>query len=174
MANPLERDGGEPLPQVKMLENLVMEMGAANIEASSLPIALEGWTSSADIGFCDVDAFGSDFASEAKDLASMQTLVEHGQGFISMIYTYRSCSKALPMVSSEIDDAERKSVHMRIFEVLSPEIAKIQRVTSVIFDSHLLVILILIIIIVIVIAVGRHHLCVLLSSSPSYCSCFYH
>lgn len=118
------------MPQVKMLESLVLEMGAANIEASSLPLALEGWTSSADIGFRDVDAFGADFTNEANDLAAMQTLVEHGQGFISMIYTYRSCSKALPMVQRELDDAERKSVHMRIFEVLAPEIAKIQRVTS--------------------------------------------
>jgi CYRIA/CYRIB Rac1 binding domain len=56
-------------------------------------------------------------------------IIAHGTEFVNMVYTYRSCSKALPQLQGS-DDPRKQSLYERTFEVLEPEIEKLKQLMS--------------------------------------------
>jgi cytoplasmic FMR1 interacting protein len=54
------------------------------------------------------------------------TLLREGEQYISMLYTYRSCSKAMPMVQGDTDDATKQDIHKKTFNILRPQILKLR------------------------------------------------
>jgi cytoplasmic FMR1 interacting protein len=54
-------------------------------------------------------------------------LLAQGQTYINMLYTYRSCSRALPMITaSDTDEATKQDVHKKTFNILRPQIIRLR------------------------------------------------
>ena len=79
-------------------------------------------------------AFNTPFTEETKALEEIGDLLVRGQRFISLLYTYRSCSKALPMVQQETEEKFRNDIHKKTFDILRPEIQKLKEFMD--FHEH--------------------------------------
>lgn len=56
-------------------------------------------------------------------------MIERGQGFMSLLYTYRSCSKAIPQVKSE-EQGNKNEQYQATFNVLEPQITKLKNLAA--------------------------------------------
>ena len=64
------------------------------------------------------------YIEEAEMHASMQKMLERGEKFAVMLYTWRSCSRAIPQVKNS-DQPNRNDIYKKTIEVLKPEIDKL-------------------------------------------------
>ena len=66
------------------------------------------------------------FADDALSCCAQTVVLNRGEAFVSQLYTYRSCSKAMPMVGTETEEKMRTDIHKKTFEILRPEILKMR------------------------------------------------
>ena len=64
------------------------------------------------------------YIEEAEMHASMQKMLETGEKFAVMLYTWRSCSRAIPAVKTS-EQPNRNEIYEKTIEVLEPEIKKL-------------------------------------------------
>jgi cytoplasmic FMR1 interacting protein len=79
--------------------------------------------------YVDHGGFNTGYGSGVEDIGKLEKMVEVGRRHIRTMYTYRSVSKAIPMVTGN-DDANKHAIHEATFEVLRPEIAKLREVCT--------------------------------------------
>ncbi|XP_064608148.1 cytoplasmic FMR1-interacting protein 2-like isoform X2 [Liolophura sinensis] len=78
--------------------------------------------------FEDRKAFVSGVAKyneEATTHADLNLLLEEGQEYAVMLYTWRCCSRALPQVKSN-EQPNRAEIYQKIVEVLNPSVSKLK------------------------------------------------
>jgi cytoplasmic FMR1 interacting protein len=115
------------LPAVINLSTCPLSGGPANIESPCFAIDYD-LCSVEDGDYKDRVAYqNSSFTEETKCLENLNELLVAGQQYISMLYTYRSCSAALPMVQNETSEQEKKDVYQKTFVVLRPETLKLKQ-----------------------------------------------
>lgn len=64
----------------------------------------------------------------------MAVLLQQGEEFKALLYTFRSCSKAMPMIKGDEPEELRKKMHRQTFEILRPRIAQLLRFDK--FQTH--------------------------------------
>jgi len=122
-----KKDGGivDLYDAVKNLEKVELIEGPANLEVPSTALDYDMATLELN-DFKDRVAFdATTFTEETKALEELSDILVRGQKYISLLYTYRSCSKALPMVALDTQDSDKPIIHRRTFDVLRPEILKL-------------------------------------------------
>ncbi|KAJ3182845.1 Cytoplasmic FMR1-interacting protein 2 [Gaertneriomyces sp. JEL0708] len=62
---------------------------------------------------------------EAGYIAKMENLLGEGQKLLASLYSYRSCSRAIPQVQN--DQMNKQDMYRATYEVLQPEVAKMQK-----------------------------------------------
>lgn len=114
------------LPQVAALAKLPLHSGSPNLAPPSQAVSYT-MSSIEDTDFKDRTAFQSgQFTEETKNLESLAELLARGRSFCNMLYTYRSCARAIPMVQGDTADEVRIDVHLKTFSVLRPQILKLK------------------------------------------------
>lgn len=108
--------------RITALENFELEDGQPNIEAPSLTVVFAG---PPDYNYVDHKAFETKWSEEMEAARALADVVKRGDYFVNMLYTYRSCSKALPQVKAQ-DDPNKATIYEKTFEVLDPEIRKLK------------------------------------------------
>eukprot|EP00462_Mataza_sp_D1_P024883 CAMPEP_0175130372 /NCGR_PEP_ID=MMETSP0087-20121206/5972_1 /TAXON_ID=136419 /ORGANISM="Unknown Unknown, Strain D1" /LENGTH=1456 /DNA_ID=CAMNT_0016412587 /DNA_START=59 /DNA_END=4425 /DNA_ORIENTATION=+ len=121
------------LPAVKQLDDLLPSFHGvpANLEVPST--ALNYDMATLELGdFKERVAFEKTcYTEETQALETMSKILAQGEKYISMLYSYRSISKAIPMVNAEqTDDVEKQErekqrieqIHRKEFEVLRPAV----------------------------------------------------
>ncbi|KAJ3145710.1 Cytoplasmic FMR1-interacting protein 2 [Geranomyces variabilis] len=63
---------------------------------------------------------------EAGHIAKMNLLLEEGEKLLASLYSYRSCSRAIPQVQSN-EQANRLEMYNQTFDVLQPEVNKMRK-----------------------------------------------
>jgi len=117
----------EVLPQLKVLEGVPQPSTPARLQASFNSIDYQLTTDDESINHLDARAYDQNpFMEELKDMARMDEVIRQGKEMLYKVYTYRSCSKALPVTQQGGDEAQKKEVSMSLFNVLQPEIMKIR------------------------------------------------
>jgi len=97
------------------------------------------------VSFADHPAFGAQFSGEMDTIAKIDTILEQGQHYVHMLYTFRSVSRAIPMVNIVVPPeatpeeraeltARRSEVNRKIVEILKPEILKLRELMQ--FVDH--------------------------------------
>lgn len=66
------------------------------------------------------------FPSELEHIADMEDKIEESEIYINTLYSYRSISTCLPMVSASMEAEEKKKIYSQIFELIQPEIEKLK------------------------------------------------
>ncbi|GAM27817.1 hypothetical protein SAMD00019534_109930 [Acytostelium subglobosum LB1] len=75
--------------------------------------------------FMDRGAFETQWAEEMSAMEKLEELLKAGEQYINMVYTYRSCSKALPQVKNS-EQPNKQQIYEGYYEVLEPEIKKLK------------------------------------------------
>jgi hypothetical protein len=73
---------------------------APNIQFSSLSVDFEISALHNPVHYVDQTCFHSQFTSEIEQMSRIERLLEQGTDFVHMIYSFRSVSKAVPLVIS--------------------------------------------------------------------------
>ena len=81
--------------RIAVLDEFVLEDEQPNIEAPSDSIYYESYGFR---NYADRGAFETAWGEETVIMAKMNEILKQGEFFINMVYTYRSCSKAIPTV----------------------------------------------------------------------------
>eukprot|EP00823_Brevimastigomonas_motovehiculus_P009141 TRINITY_DN8809_c0_g1_i1.p1 TRINITY_DN8809_c0_g1~~TRINITY_DN8809_c0_g1_i1.p1 ORF type:complete len:146 (+),score=22.11 TRINITY_DN8809_c0_g1_i1:69-506(+) len=111
------------MPAVVKLENIRLMNGGPLLEVPQ-ECVLYDLNSISQSDYQDRVAFDTPFTEETQALEEMEALLNKGKDFISMLYTYRSCSKAIPMVPGEADDKKKQEMHQTTFDIIRPQIKK--------------------------------------------------
>lgn len=88
------------LEHILNLDRIELVDDVPNIQFTPLSIVVEPTSLQNPISYADHSAFITQFGSEMEQIAKIDSIVEHGQHFVHMLYTFRSVSNALPMVVS--------------------------------------------------------------------------
>jgi len=108
--------------RINALESFELVDGQPNIEGPAFAVTYDG---SVDYNYVDSKAYDTKWNEEIDRLRGLRDVLGRGDYFISMVYTYRSCSKALPQIKTQ-DDPNRAAIYEKHYEVLEPEINKLK------------------------------------------------
>jgi len=114
----------EALQNVDLLDMLPMFDEQPCIEP--MPASLS-YTANFDTRFEDRRAYITGMAKyieEAEMHAQMQKMLDQGESYAVMLYTWRSCSRAIPAVKTS-EQPNRNEIYEKTIEVLEPEIKKL-------------------------------------------------
>ncbi|CAH8581786.1 unnamed protein product [Schistosoma rodhaini] len=112
--------------EVSALSQLSLDEDVPSIQGANFPILLQ---SNTDTNFSDITAFKSAFARSAEDArvySHLNTLLEQGQEYAIMLYTWRSISRALPFIRSS-DQPNRIKIYEKTKEILEPHCLKLKQ-----------------------------------------------
>ena len=87
------------VPPVRELCKKDLKDDAPNIQFSSLSVAFEISALNNPVHYVDQNCFHSQFSSEIAQMSKIEKLLEQGTNFVHMLYSFRSVSKAVPLVS---------------------------------------------------------------------------
>ncbi|XP_065179360.1 cytoplasmic FMR1-interacting protein 2-like [Sycon ciliatum] len=113
------------LSNVERLSNLILADEQPNIEPQPASVVYDV---SFDTNFEDRNAFVSGnakFMEEATAHCGLSKVLKKGDEYASMLYTWRSCSRAVPAVKSN-EQENRLEIYKAIIEVLQPEVDKLK------------------------------------------------
>jgi cytoplasmic FMR1 interacting protein len=114
------------IDKVRQLQDFTLEDNSPNIESAPLSITYEISPMRNPVNYVDQVAFDTDFAQDIEAIAEMQLILEDGEYFVNLLYGFRSCSRALPMVT-DANQQDKMDIHTKTFQVLRPEITKLKR-----------------------------------------------
>ncbi|PAA91196.1 hypothetical protein BOX15_Mlig033928g1, partial [Macrostomum lignano] len=107
----------DAIKNVNLLDNLDASDTVYSVEAAPIPILLKSDT---DRNFQDRNAYVvgvAKYLEEATVHAEMTDLLKEGEEFAVMLYTWRSCSRALPQIRSN-EQSNKNEIHEKTIEVL--------------------------------------------------------
>ena len=94
------------------------------------PLSLSYSLASSDLtDYLDRSAYSATslpFVEEFGHLASLTSLVHSASSHISTVYTFRSVSKAIPLVQQDTPEAAKQELHIATFAILRPEVLKMK------------------------------------------------
>ncbi|KAH8872795.1 Cytoplasmic FMR1-interacting protein 2 [Schistosoma japonicum] len=111
--------------EVSSLSQLTLDEDVPSIQGANFPILFQ---SNTDTNFSDITAFKSAFARSAEDArvySHLNSLLEQGQEYAIMLYTWRSISRALPFIRSS-DQPNRIKIYEKTKEILEPHCLKLK------------------------------------------------
>ncbi|XP_048589343.1 cytoplasmic FMR1-interacting protein 2-like [Nematostella vectensis] len=115
----------EAICNVRQLETIILPDEQPQIEAPPTSVT---YTANFDTNFEDSKAFitcVSKYLEEADVHKGLIELLEEGEKYAVVLYTWRSCSRAVPSVKSD-DQPNRVEIYEKTVEVLEPEINKLK------------------------------------------------
>ncbi|GMR48351.1 hypothetical protein PMAYCL1PPCAC_18546, partial [Pristionchus mayeri] len=111
---------------VELLNEVLLPDDQPSIEAASKPLLCKA---DFDTNFTDRNAFitgVSKYMEEATRHAAFQNMLLEGLDHAGNLYTWRCCSRAVPMAKSN-DQPNRGEINMTVMDVLRPEVDKLFR-----------------------------------------------
>jgi len=108
---------------INLLEDFPLSIDQPNINGPSISVNYDGYS---DPGLSDSKAFECRWNGEIEEIKKMQETINQGEFFQSMLYTYRSCSSAVPRVKTT-DDPNKTTIYEKTYEILEPEVGKLKK-----------------------------------------------
>jgi cytoplasmic FMR1 interacting protein len=115
----------QALLNVSVLGGSRLPCDQPSIEAAGISLDCD---TNFDTNFVDREGFVRGIAKyieEARAIGSLNEVLEEGEAYAGTLYTWRSCSRAIPQVSSN-EQANRKEMYEAQMKVLDPEAQKLK------------------------------------------------
>ena len=131
------------IPVIKDLSELSLPGNIPNIQFVCQSIDIE--TRKDELYFSAKGEFESCFGQEMEQIHFLESMTVSGQRYVHMLYTFRSVSRAIPMISivtpadaskeiQESYDIRREELNKKIIEILRPEILKLKELMVFVRD----------------------------------------
>ncbi|CAM9579119.1 unnamed protein product [Ectocarpus fasciculatus] len=114
-------------PNVLSLESIKLEDDVPRVQPTPQSIDYEVAPQSNLLQYVDHAGYKTALGSEVEAIGELEKVLEFGRMHVNVLYTFRSVSRAIPMVSGS-GDPNKNALHMNTFKVLRPEMKKLSAI----------------------------------------------
>ncbi|CAM9248489.1 unnamed protein product, partial [Hapterophycus canaliculatus] len=114
-------------PNVLSLESIKLEDNVPRVQPTPQSIDYEVAPQSNLLQYVDHAGYETGLGAEVEAIGELEKVLEVGRMHVNALYTFRSVSRAIPMVSGN-SDPNKDALHMNTFKVLRPEMEKLSAV----------------------------------------------
>lgn len=117
-----------------------------HLQVAPSSITAEIGDDSSQIMYADHKGYFTTFSAEMDFIVKLESMVQRGQDFVHMLYTYRSLSQAIPEISIEVPadvtaeeeekiQTKKHEINRKIMDILRPEIVKLKELMTFVVEA---------------------------------------
>ncbi|BBN10047.1 hypothetical protein Mp_5g00460 [Marchantia polymorpha subsp. ruderalis] len=112
---------------VSALSTFTLEDDQPDIQGLAVTL-LNGWVATeSPIDYDDVQAYQLSLLDDTKSITQLNNLIKEGRDMVAILYTYRSCVKALPQLPESMKQSQT-DLYRETYQVLDLEIGRLREI----------------------------------------------
>lgn len=112
---------------IAALSTFSLEDEQPEIQGPGVWVSTERGATNSPIDYTDVSAYRLSLSEDTKVLNLLNTLIQEGKDMASVLYTYRSCVKALPQLPESMKQSQG-DLYLETYQVLDLEMSRLREI----------------------------------------------
>ncbi|XP_008809659.1 protein PIR [Phoenix dactylifera] len=112
---------------IAALSTFSLEDEQPDVQGLSVLLSSERYATNSPIEYGDVAAYRLSLAEDTKAINQLNTLIQEGKEMASLLYTYRSCVKALPQLPDSMRHSQA-DLYLETYQVLDLEMSRLREI----------------------------------------------
>ncbi|EPS66968.1 hypothetical protein M569_07810, partial [Genlisea aurea] len=112
---------------IAALSTFSLEDDQPEIQGTGFCVSTERGATSSPIEYGDVSAYRLSLSEDTKAINQLNLLAREGRGMGSVLYTYRSCVKALPQLPESMKYSQA-DLYLETYQVLDMEMSRLREI----------------------------------------------
>ncbi|XP_020259945.1 protein PIR [Asparagus officinalis] len=112
---------------IAALSTFSLEDEQPDLQGLAVLISTERCATNSPIEYGDVSAYRLSLAEDTKAINQLNTLIQEGREMASLLYTYRSCVKALPQLPDSMKHSQ-PDLYLETYQVLDLEMSRLREI----------------------------------------------
>ncbi|KAJ4753442.1 Cytoplasmic FMR1-interacting protein [Rhynchospora pubera] len=112
---------------IAALSTFSLEDEQSDVQGLAVLLSAERCATSSTIEYGDVAAYRLSLGEDTKAINQLNTLVQEGKEMASLLYTYRSCVKALPQLPDSMKHSQG-DLYLETYQVLDLEMSRLREI----------------------------------------------
>jgi cytoplasmic FMR1 interacting protein len=112
---------------IAALSTFSLEDEQSDVQGLAVQLSSERCATSSTIEYGDVAAYRLSLGEDTKAINQLNTLVQEGKEMASLLYTYRSCVKALPQLPDSMKQSQG-DLYLETYQVLDLEMSRLREI----------------------------------------------
>ncbi|XP_065853838.1 protein PIR [Euphorbia lathyris] len=110
---------------IAALSTFSLEDEQPEVQGPAVLVSGERGATDSPVEYSDVSAYRLSLSEDTKALNQLNTLIQEGKGMTSVLYTYRSCVKALPQLPDSMKHSQA-DLYLETYQVLDLEMSRLR------------------------------------------------
>ncbi|KAL9381905.1 hypothetical protein Peur_024940 [Populus x canadensis] len=112
---------------ISALSTFSLEDEQAEVQGAGVLVSSERGATNSPIEYGDVSAYRLSLSEDTKALNQLNALIQEGKEMASVLYTYRSCVKALPQLPESMKHSQA-DLYLETYQVLDLEMSRLREI----------------------------------------------
>ncbi|CAH9085991.1 unnamed protein product [Cuscuta epithymum] len=112
---------------IAALSTFSLEDDQSEVQGPGLWVSVEGGATSSPVEYSDVSAYRLSLFEDTKAINQLDALIQEGKEITSVLYTYRSCVKALPQLPDSMKQSQA-DLYLETYQVLDLEMSRLREI----------------------------------------------
>ncbi|XWS58454.1 hypothetical protein CRYUN_Cryun08bG0035100 [Craigia yunnanensis] len=112
---------------IAALSTFSLEDEQPEVQGPAVLVSTERGATNSPIEYSDVSAYRLSLSEDTKALNQLNTLIHEGKEMASVLYTYRSCVKALPQLPDSMKHSQA-DLYLETYQVLDLEMSRLREI----------------------------------------------
>lgn len=112
---------------IAALSTFSLEDEQPEVQGPAVLVSSERGATSSPVEYSDVSAYRLSLSEDTKALNQLDALIQEGKGMASVLYTYRSCVKALPQLPDSMKHSQA-DLYLETYQVLDLEMSRLREI----------------------------------------------
>ncbi|KAJ6883960.1 distorted trichomes and exhibits a diffuse actin cytoskeleton [Populus alba x Populus x berolinensis] len=112
---------------IAALSTFSLEDEQAEVQGAGVLVSSERGATNSPIEYTDVSAYRLSLSEDTKALNQLNGLIQEGKEMASVLYTYRSCVKALPQLPESMKQSQA-DLYLETYQVLDLEMSRLREI----------------------------------------------
>lgn len=112
---------------IAALSTFSLEDEQPEVQGPGVWVSSERGATESPIEFSDISAYRLSLSEDTKALNQLNTLIQEGKEMASVLYTYRSCVKALPQLPESMKQSQA-DLYLETYQVLDLEMSRLREI----------------------------------------------
>ncbi|KAI5423938.1 hypothetical protein KIW84_030236 [Lathyrus oleraceus] len=112
---------------IAALSTFSLEDEQPEVQGPGVWVSTERGATESPIEYCDVAAYRLSLSEDTKALNQLNSLTQEGKEMASVLYTYRSCVKALPQLPDSMKQSQA-DLYLETYQVLDLEMSRLREI----------------------------------------------
>ncbi|XP_077250894.1 transcription activator [Tasmannia lanceolata] len=112
---------------IAALSTFSLEDDQPDVQGMAVLLSTERYATNSPIEYGDVSAYRLSLVEDTKAINQLNTLIQEGKEMASVLYTYRSCVKALPQLPDSMKQSQAE-LYLETYQVLDLEMSRLREI----------------------------------------------